>query len=184
MIRKVIDAISTFGAVAGFLVMIGVVLLQVLSRYVLPFSVHWTEEAARFSFLYTVAFASGLAIREEAFVNVDLVPIALKGRSRTVLALFIDGVTLVFLVVLFRYSLQLVSIGARQTSASLRIPVSFVFFITTIISVCMAYYTLSDLVRIVRTGRVHHAGSERLAGDAVLPDDEPRSQQGSQGSVE
>jgi len=59
-------------SILSFLGLVAVVLLQVYARLFLPKSPHWTEEASRFLFIYTVSFASGLAIREKAFVNVDV----------------------------------------------------------------------------------------------------------------
>ena len=59
------------GSILSFLGLVGVVLLQVYARLFLPKSPHWTEEASRFLFIYTVSFASGLVVREQAFVNVD-----------------------------------------------------------------------------------------------------------------
>ncbi|MCG8479923.1 MAG: TRAP transporter small permease subunit, partial [Spirochaetales bacterium] len=95
--QKVIDRIVAVAATASFVVMILVVLLQIVSRYLFPISIHWTEEAARFSFLYTVAFAAGLAMRDKSYVNVDLIPRILRGRARVVLEAILDGATIVFL---------------------------------------------------------------------------------------
>lgn len=172
MIRTLFERVSIVGTLLSFAVMIAVVLLQVISRYFLPFSVHWTEEAARFAFLYTIAFASGLAVRDKAYVNVDLVPILLRGRARVVLELLIDVVTLVFLAVLFQHSLRLVQLGGRQTSAALRVPMSRIFAVTSLIPASMAFFTVADIVRIIRTHEVQNVGSERLAGETVVHEGE------------
>lgn len=152
--------------------MVGVVLLQISSRYFLPFSVHWTEEAARISFLYTVAFAAGLATRDHAFVNVDLLPISLKGRKLFILQVFLELVTLLFLVVMFVHSIRFVELGGRQTSASLRIRMWWVFAVTAIIPFSMAIYTAMELVRIIRRGEAEPVISDRTAGErAEIGDD-------------
>lgn len=170
MIRTVLDKTLTIGTIASFLVMVGVVLLQISSRYFLPFSVHWTEEAARISFLYTVACAAGLAVRDHAFVNVDLLPISLKGRKLFALQIFLEAVTLVFLIIMFIHSLRYVELGGRQTSASLRIRMSWVFAITAIIPASMATYTIMELVRIIRRGEAEPIVSERTAGERAEGD--------------
>ena len=170
MITKLVDRVLTVGTMVSFTIMISVVLLQILARYALPVSVHWTEEAARFSFLYTVAFASGLAMRNKAYVNVDLLPISLHGRSRVILELFIDAVTLAFLVVLFLHARRFVAIGARQTSASLRIPMNNLFFVTILIAVSMAFYVLVRMIATIRRGEVSQEGSDRTIGETVIVD--------------
>ncbi len=170
MITKLVDKVLTAGALLSFTVMIAVVLLQILARYALPFRVHWTEEAARFSFLYTVAFASGLAMKNKAFVNVDLLPISLRGTARVILELFIDAVTLGFLTVLFLHARRFVAIGARQTSSSLRIPMNNMFFITIVIAVGMAFFVVARMIQTVRDREVVQAGGDRTVGEAVVVD--------------
>ena len=44
----------------------------------------WTEEAARMCFLYVVAFGAGLAVREGAFVKVDVIQRALDLHSTAI----------------------------------------------------------------------------------------------------
>ena len=45
------------------------VLVQVISRNFLPNAPSWTEELARYSFIYMVAFGVGLAALKHEFVN-------------------------------------------------------------------------------------------------------------------
>jgi TRAP-type C4-dicarboxylate transport system permease small subunit len=54
-----------FRALAGvsFAVLIASVLIQVVSRVMLPQSPVWTEELSRFMLLYLTAFGCGVAIR-------------------------------------------------------------------------------------------------------------------------
>ena len=47
------------------------VLVQVISRNFLPNAPSWTEELARYSFIYMVAFGVGLAALKHEFVNVE-----------------------------------------------------------------------------------------------------------------
>ena len=177
-----IDRIVAIATTVSFLVMILVVLLQIVSRYLFPISIHWTEEAARFSFLYTVAFAAGLATRDKTYVNVDLIPLMIRGRARVVLEVVLDVVTIIFLWVVAWHSLRLVRIGAIQTSASLRVPMSWIFLVTTIIPISMSYYAIRDLIRIVRSGTIVSAAGERMAGQGTAaverPDDEADSSGG------
>lgn len=164
--QKVIDRIVAVAATASFVVMILVVLLQIVSRYLFPISIHWTEEAARFAFLYTVAFAAGLATRDKSYVNVDLIPLILRGRARVVLEAILEGATIVFLWVVAWHSLRLVRIGALQTSASLRVPMSWIFLVTTIIPLSMSYYAIRDLIGMVRSATIAPVAGERRIGRA------------------
>lgn len=162
--RKLLDRILEFGAVTSFLAMVVVVLIQIISRYFLRISVHWTEEASRFVFLYVVAFAAGLGVRDKAYVNVDLLLLSLRGKALLVLQIFLSVVTLVFLSVVFYHSFRYIRIGARQTSASLRIPMSYIFLTTALIPGTMIIYYLIDLVGLLRSGEAKPVTGERTAG--------------------
>jgi TRAP-type C4-dicarboxylate transport system permease small subunit len=47
-----LDKVLSFLVVSSFILMIAVVILQILARYALPWSPNWTEEMARFCFIY------------------------------------------------------------------------------------------------------------------------------------
>ena len=57
------------------------VLVQVISRNFLPNAPSWTEELARYSFIYMVAFGVGLAALKHEFVNVEFMGDFLKKKS-------------------------------------------------------------------------------------------------------
>ena len=57
------------------------VLVQVISRNFLPSSPSWTEELARYSFIYMVAFGVGLAGLKHEFVNVEFMSDFLKSKN-------------------------------------------------------------------------------------------------------
>ncbi|MDR2174308.1 MAG: TRAP transporter small permease [Synergistaceae bacterium] len=119
----------------------GVVLLQVFARLFLPRAPHWTEEASRFIMLYMVAFASGLAAKERAFVNVDVFINLLKGRSRTLIHLLIDLATIALMVVTVWYGWKNAAVGRIQTSASLSIPMNLIYMSMVLHSGGILFYT-------------------------------------------
>ncbi|MBL3539347.1 MAG: TRAP transporter small permease [Synergistales bacterium] len=138
------------GSILSFLGLVGVVLLQVYARLFLPKSPHWTEEASRFLFIYTVSFASGLAIREKAFVNVDVFTNMLPKPVQRWLQILLDLLVAGFMAVVFYYSLKNLGIGRMQTSASLRIPMHYIFASMSILSGTVVLYSLASVVRDVR----------------------------------
>ena len=104
-----------------------VVLLQVVARMFLPRSPHWTEEASRFLMLYMVSFAAGLAAKERAYVNVDIFINYIKGRPRIAVQILIDVVSMVLMAFTLWYGWKNAYIGRFQTSASLGIPMIWIY---------------------------------------------------------
>jgi len=145
--------------------LIAVVLLQVFARMFLPRSPHWTEEASRFLMLYMVAFAAGLTAKERAYVNVDIFINLIKGRLRAVIQLFIDISVMVLMAVTVWYGWRNAAIGAIQTSASLGIPMNWIFGAIVLhsgsILLFMTTLVFEDIKSIV-TGEVKY-------GNATLP---------------
>ena len=136
-----------------------VVLLQVVARTFLPRSPHWTEEASRFLMLYMAAFAAGLAAKERAYVNVDIFINCVKGRPRIAIQLFIDLAIVVVAAVVTRYGWRNALVGRIQTSASLGIPMNWIFGGIVLHSGGILLYTImlvfEDLKKLV-TGETNY----------------------------
>lgn len=73
--KKVIQIyreIMTYIGVIGLIGFIACVLIQVVSRTFLPTAPNWTEEGARYLFIYMVAFAGNAAVLSDEYVGVEL----------------------------------------------------------------------------------------------------------------
>ena len=94
-------------------------LWQVVARFVLSQPSTWTEEAMRRLLIWSVMFGIAAAFRRGALVSVDLMLRLSRGHWRRVVRLVIAVSTLVFLVVLLWYGIDLVWRVRFQTFASL-----------------------------------------------------------------
>ena len=116
-------AVSYIG-IAIFAVLIVACVLQVFFRFVLNNSLSWSEELARYLFVYDVMIGAAMAIRRNShlqiYININL----LKPKTRCVFTIVATVAGIVFMAFLFSYSLTLVQTGARTMSAGLGIPMS------------------------------------------------------------
>jgi TRAP-type C4-dicarboxylate transport system permease small subunit len=145
-----------------FAALIVVVLLQVFARMFLPRSPHWTEEASRFLMLYMVAFASGLATKERAYVNVDMFVNVVKGRSRAFIQLLIDLAAVALMAATAWYGWKNAAIGRIQTSASLGIPMHLIYMGMVLHSGSILLYTLPlvcEDLKAIMTGEANYGSS-------------------------
>ncbi len=149
-IAKLIDRLLEGGTLVSFIALIAVVFLQVFARFALPKVPHWTEEASRIFFIYTVCFAGGLAVRDKAYVNVDLIINRFPTRFRAFMQLLLDGLIAGFMAVVLYYSFPFIEIGTIQKSPALRITMSYLFASMTLLSGTVILYTLYDMARDVR----------------------------------
>lgn len=107
-----------FLAVTGVLLVV-VVLYQVILRYCFTAANAWSEELARYIFIYDALIASALAIQKNTHLQVDFLINTLKPRPRCIVNILSTLVGMVFLVFLFFYSITLCVASSQNISAGL-----------------------------------------------------------------
>ena len=150
-LKWLMDKVLELSTVLFFVGMISVVLIQVVTRFALPQAPHWTEEAARILFIYTCACAAGLAMKHRAYVAVDTFVSRLGAQSALVMDCLVIAVIAGFMFFVAWLSTTFVSFGAMQLSSSLRIPMSYVFATTFIMSVFIGVYGLIEIGKNIQT---------------------------------
>lgn len=93
------------------------VTLQVLSRYtgIIPRYV-WTEEAARFCFVWIIMIGSMIAVRDRSHFDVDVLPPPKTPRGKGIAGLVVHLLMLVMAGVFVRHGYDFAKFGAIQTS--------------------------------------------------------------------
>ena len=128
--RKFISAYSRaldVALVASVAILIIPVSLQVFSRFteLIP-SYIWTEEMARFFFIWMIMIGSMVGIRDSAHFDVDLWP-ELKPRANALLRLISHVFVLVMALVFLWYGIKFVQFGWSQNSELAELPMPFIF---------------------------------------------------------
>lgn len=128
--RKLIDAygrVLDWALVAAVGVLIVPVSLQIFSRFtsLIP-SYIWTEELARFCFVWMVMIGAMVGIRDGAHFDVDLWP-ELKPRANALLRLVTNAFVLVMALVFVWYGIAFVQFGWDQTSELAELPMPWIF---------------------------------------------------------
>lgn len=93
---------------ALMVVMTIIIALQIVYRYLLDDPLFWSEEAARFIFVWIVFLGASTAVRDRAHVGIAFLVDKLPPRPRVALALAFHLFVLFFLGAIFHY-------GARAT---------------------------------------------------------------------
>ena len=93
------------------------VLLQIVSRYtpLVPRFI-WTEEAARFCFVWIVMIGSMIAVRDDAHFDVDLLPEPDSERQKGFACLVVHLCMAVLAAVFAWYGFAFAQFGFRQSS--------------------------------------------------------------------
>ncbi len=111
-----------------------VMTLQIVMRYVFSNALSWPEELCRYCFVYITFLTLGYCIQRNSMLKLDVIQDILPAKVWSVLQGFVRVVTLIFFVLMFIYSLDLLA-SMRQTnrvSAALQLPYTFIYLSTVI----------------------------------------------------
>lgn len=128
LIKKYNKFMSYLGLIClgGFIIS---VLIQVISRTFLPKTPSWTEELARYLFIYMVAFGASVAVHKKEFVAVDLIIDFLPKIIRKLIELVINIVLLLFVTfVLLKSVLGFAILEYRMVSTAMQVPMQYIYF--------------------------------------------------------
>jgi len=103
------------------------VTLQMISRFtaLIPAWI-WTEEMARFLFIWMVMLGAMVGIRDGSHFDVDVWP-ELKPRPNALLRIVSNLFVLVFALVFIWYGIKFVQFGWNQTSELAELPMPWIF---------------------------------------------------------
>ena len=103
------------------------VTLQIVARFteLIPHW-FWTEEMARFLFIWMVMLGAMVGIRDRSHFDVDVWP-TLKPRANALLSIVSDVFVLVFALVFVWYGTRFVQFGGSQTSELSDLPMAWIF---------------------------------------------------------
>ncbi len=113
------------------LVLLAILLLvvggQVFSRYALNHSLFWSEELARYLFIYLVFLGSAIVLRRNGHIQVSFFVERLPPGIRRAIAVLVDLLLLWFTATVLVQSIRLASMVGTVLTAAMEIPWTFVY---------------------------------------------------------
>ena len=154
--RRFIDGYSRLLTVLlGFSVglLVVPVTLQMISRFtaLIPAWI-WTEEMARFLFIWMVMLGAMIGVREATHFEVDVWP-QLKPRTNAVLRIVSMIFVLVFAFVFVYWGIKFVQFGWNQTSELADLPMTYIFIAWPLTGVTWFIFGIQRLLNDIRIAR-------------------------------
>ena len=148
-------------SVVAMSVMLVIIFAQVVTRYLFNYTPEWSEELARFLFVWVVFLGSALIMGESGHLAVQFLPDKFKGTVfGTVLDVVINVCGYVFIGLLLTQGWKMTSIMTFQRAPGLDIPMSWVYVIITVSCVLMLLYLFRETLRIFRNISGRGTGQE------------------------
>ena len=144
-VDKIISTILGIACAILMAVMMCVIFAEVCCRYVGGFSITWSEELCRYTFVWITFLGLPLGQAQGKHVALDILVNALHGVPRKILQMFIDLFTIFLGVVMVISCYKFSLIGYGSTSASLHIPMAYVYYVLLAGSVAFVYFALRGL---------------------------------------
>jgi TRAP-type transport system small permease protein len=147
-------------------VMIVPVTLQIVSRYtgLIPRYI-WTEEAARFCFIWVIMLGAIIAVREGTHFEVDVLPAPRSPRGEAVLRLVVALLMLVFAFVFVWYGWAYAAFGANQTSELTGINMLFIYATYLMAGLSWVAFLGERILAAIAVFRGDHSALATLRGD-------------------
>jgi len=147
-------------------VMIVPVTLQIVSRYtgLIPRYI-WTEEAARFCFIWVIMLGAIIAVREGTHFEVDVLPAPRSPRGEAALRLVVALLMLVFALVFVWYGWGYAAFGATQTSELTGINMLFIYATYLMAGLSWVAFLGERIVAAIAVFRGDHSALATLRGD-------------------
>ena len=131
---------------ALFALLLVPVTLQILARY-LPFVPRyiWTEEVARFCFIWVIMLGAMIAVRHDSHFNVDLLPRAQSNLTEGLSRLVVHVTMFVFSMCFVYYGIEFAQEGSIQTSEIAELPMLSIYIAWPLSGVIWALFLIEKL---------------------------------------
>ena len=160
MLDKLLD--KTRSVLYGFscvamMVMLVTIFAQVVTRYGFSYTPEWSEELARYLFVYVVFLGSALIMGESGHLAVEFLPNRFKGTAfGKLLAALSLLCGYLFVLILLVQGAKMTAVMTFQESPGLGISMSYVYAVIPVSAVLMMLYLIRDTLRIFRGQSVEH----------------------------
>ncbi|HHX51092.1 MAG TPA: TRAP transporter small permease [Clostridia bacterium] len=148
-IKKLLDwleKIAIAGTIVTFTIMIIMGVLQVLFRYVIGSSLYFTEELARYMFIWGVFLASAVCLRRKSHAAIGLFVSWMPARVRRIVLTIASLCCILFFFIIFSKGIELTIATWGQASPALEIPMGTIYLAIPVGGFFMLLFSIENLI--------------------------------------
>jgi len=129
-----------------------VIFLQVIMRYVFSNSLSWSEELARYLFVWQTWLATGYAVKRRRHLRITTLVDKTSGRKRLLIEMIVLAIWFAFTVFLCIHSARLCTMiyGQGQVSTAMRIPMWIPYMGVPVGTAYLAIQLVCESIRFYR----------------------------------
>lgn len=150
VLAKIYYWILSASAVIGMIGYIAAVVIQVFARTFLPVVPSWTEEAARYLFIYSVALGAGIVVLKDEYARVDIFTAKFSEGRKKFYEFTCCLLLMIFDIYLAYYSFpKFVFLRFRMVSTAMQIPMQYINFAVLLFAVLQAVSYVFNMIFIL-----------------------------------
>lgn len=125
-------------------VMLVVVSAQVWYRFVLNDPLAWSEEVARYLFVWISFMGSAVGVRMNVHLGIDLIDKVLSPRGRKIMTVVVNLLIQIFLMVVIVWGIKILKVVQFQKSASMGISMTYPYMAVPVGAGLMLFNSLRN----------------------------------------
>ena len=152
-IRKWLDKIVGTICIFLFALMVVVGSYQIITRLIFNNPSTISEELLTYSFTWMSLFAAAYVFGKREHMRMGFLADKLSEKKLTILNVVIEIITIAFALIVMVYGgISITSLSMTQKTASLGIPMGYIYIVIPITGVVIALYGVLNVVGLIRKG--------------------------------
>lgn len=148
-----LNRLAELAVTVGMVSLVALIFVQVAARYAFNSSLVWSEEAARYIFVWLVLLGASIGIHHDSHPGVMLVVSHLPAPTRRVVRLLALGISSGFFAVLTWYGVTQALQSDTEMSAAMGLNMTWPYLAFPIGGALMLVHTLTHAIAVARTTR-------------------------------
>lgn len=143
-----VESIFKYVSIFFLFLILLTVILQIVSREIMYFPVSWTQEVAKYGFIWMSLIGASLGIRHVTHVSIDLLVELLPKKLQLYIDYFVHGIIIVFMIFLLYQSTIFLLDASSQISPILGISMSFIYVSLILFSILSILFSIEKILQI------------------------------------
>ncbi|HLQ82505.1 MAG TPA: TRAP transporter small permease [Pseudogracilibacillus sp.] len=125
-----------------------IVFLNVILRYVFSSGIYWSEEAARYLFMFLIFLGTISALRTKEHLGIDFFIRKLNIKVRKVVMILTNGLLIYIMGILINGSLKLIEVNEGNKSIALNMPFTYIYYMILGFSLATIIVLIMNTIRL------------------------------------
>jgi len=152
LFKKIDNNFEEYFSAMLLIIMTILIFFQVVSRFILNAPLAWSEEIARYTFIWLIYISAALAVKHKEHIRVEILLSFLKGRTKIIFYIITDILFLIFSYFLFKEGISLVAMLTKhgQISPAVGFSMNYVYAIIPIGYGLMGFRLVQNIIKKIK----------------------------------